>query len=80
MTGDSWKQAAADIVIAGLGWVAVTGSGTCRIRVRVPTGTLVDTRPPLMPYEARYSTATYKDGHIEKRSEKVSAVFKQKKA
>eukprot|EP00579_Thalassiosira_antarctica_P012651 CAMPEP_0201919674 /NCGR_PEP_ID=MMETSP0903-20130614/8495_1 /ASSEMBLY_ACC=CAM_ASM_000552 /TAXON_ID=420261 /ORGANISM="Thalassiosira antarctica, Strain CCMP982" /LENGTH=788 /DNA_ID=CAMNT_0048456255 /DNA_START=94 /DNA_END=2458 /DNA_ORIENTATION=+ len=31
INGDGWKQAAADITLRGLGWVAVTGVGTARV-------------------------------------------------
>ena len=36
--GEGWKQAAADITLRGLGWVAVTGAGTAQVKISVPNG------------------------------------------
>jgi ribosome biogenesis GTPase A len=49
--GRGWKEAAADISLTGLGWVAVTGCGAAKIKVSVPTGIGVQVRPPLMPFD-----------------------------
>jgi len=68
--GDSWKEASTDIVIAGLGWVSITGTGECTIRVTVPAGTGVNQRPALLPYEASHSTAKYTGGRIVRKSKK----------
>ena len=38
ITGDSWKKSSYDIVIAGLGWISVTGPGTALVRVTTPVG------------------------------------------
>ena len=59
--------------IEGLGWVAVTGSGHCRVRVTVPTGTNVGLRPSLMPFEAAHSTAKFTGGRISKKSKRPGA-------
>jgi hypothetical protein len=57
--GVGWNEAAADIALMGLGWVAVTGAGTATIRVRVPKGIGVSVRPPIMPYDVWETTARY---------------------
>jgi hypothetical protein len=57
--GVGWEEAGADIALTGLGWVAVTGSGTASVKVSVPPGIGVSVRPPLMPYDVWESTAKY---------------------
>lgn len=57
--GTTWMVAAGDIVIAGLGWVAVTLKGKMIVRVRVPKGVLVTFRPSLLPYESVYGAGFY---------------------
>ena len=42
----------------------MTGAGRARLRVHVPRGTYVGTREPLMPFEARGSTAKATGGRI----------------
>lgn len=49
--GDGWKEASADIALTGLGWVAVSGVGTVKVKVSVPKGIGVSVRPPLMPFD-----------------------------
>lgn len=49
--GEGWKQAAADITLRGLGWVAVTGAGVAKLRIGVPKGIGLTVRPPLMPFD-----------------------------
>ena len=70
MEGDAWKKASADIVIAGLGWISITGPGVCRVKVSVPEGTSVGLRTPLLPFEASHTTAKFTGGRIQKRSKK----------
>ena len=60
--GSGWKEAAADIALTGLGWIAVTGAGDAQIQVSVPKGIAVSVRPPLMPFDIRDSTARYTGG------------------
>uniref|UniRef100_A0A0G4IE41 G domain-containing protein n=1 Tax=Chromera velia CCMP2878 TaxID=1169474 RepID=A0A0G4IE41_9ALVE len=60
----SWKEASCDIVIPGIGFLAVTGVGNARFRVWVPDGVEVYTRPPLLPFEARSSTGVFTGGHF----------------
>ena len=57
--GAGWKEAAADITLRGLGWVAVTGAGVANVRVSVPKGIGVAVRPPLMPFDVWDATAKY---------------------
>mmetsp|Transcript_6484 Transcript_6484/g.16017 ORF Transcript_6484/g.16017 Transcript_6484/m.16017 type:complete len:762 (+) Transcript_6484:241-2526(+) len=57
--GAGWKEAAADITLTGLGWVAVTGSGRVKLRIGVPKGIGVSVRPPLMPYDIWEVAAKY---------------------
>jgi hypothetical protein len=59
INGNGWKEAAADISIRGLGWVAVTGAGNAGIRVSVPRKIGVSVRPPLMPYDIWDSAASF---------------------
>ncbi|KAJ1485459.1 hypothetical protein T484DRAFT_1945465, partial [Baffinella frigidus] len=58
--GLSWDRACTDVVLAGLGWVALTGLGDVTVRVLAPEGVGVMQREPLMPFEARTSTESYK--------------------
>ena len=69
--GNGWKEAAADITLTGLGWVAVTGAGTAKIRISVPKGIGVTLRPPLMPFDLRDSTARYTGGRAVRRTTKT---------
>jgi 30S ribosome assembly GTPase len=57
--GNGWKEAGADITLTGLGWIAVTGVGVASVRVSVPKGVTVSSRPPLMPFDIWESTAKY---------------------
>lgn len=68
--GNGWKSSAHDIVIAGLGWVSITGVGRCKIKISVPVGTSVTIRPALMPFEASHSTAVFTGGRITRRGRK----------
>jgi ribosome biogenesis GTPase A len=68
--GIGWNESSTDIVIPGLGWVAVTGSGSTAVNVVAPFGTEVSTRPALLPFEAKYSTAKYTGARIDKKSHK----------
>ncbi|KAL9180348.1 hypothetical protein ACHAXT_008318 [Thalassiosira profunda] len=68
--GEGWKQAAADITLRGLGWVAVTGAGTAKIRVGVPKGIGITVRPPLMPFDVWEATAKYTGGRAVRKSGK----------
>ena len=60
--GVGWKEAAADITLTGLGWVAVTGAGTVKIKVSVPKGIGISVRPPLMPFDIWEVAAKYTGG------------------
>merc|ERR1712139_571529 len=42
-----------DVVIAGLGWISVTGFGTKELDVWVPKGVKVFRRPAMMPREVK---------------------------
>ena len=68
--GRGWKEAAADIAISGLGWLAVTGAGTAKIRISVPKGIAVTVRPPLMPFDIWEVTAKYTGSRAVRRSTK----------
>ncbi len=68
--GEGWKQAAADITLRGLGWVAVTGAGTAKVRIGVPKGIGVTVRPPLMPFDVWEATAKYTGGRAVRKSGK----------
>jgi hypothetical protein len=60
--GAGWKEAAADITLRGLGWVAVTGAGTAKVRITVPKGIGVAVRPPLMPFDVWEVASRYTGG------------------
>lgn len=64
ITGEGWKKSSYDIVIAGLGWVSVTGPGTATVRITVPEGTSVGLRPSLLPYEAPLTTVKFSGGRM----------------
>jgi len=66
--GAGRKEAAADIGLRGLGWVAVTGPGTAKIRVSVPDGIGITVRPPLMPFDIWEATARYTGGRAVRKS------------
>lgn len=66
--GVGWKEAAADIALTGLGWVAVTGAGIANVRISVPSGIRVSVRPPLMPFDIWESTARYTGGRSVRRT------------
>ena len=68
--GEGWKQAAADITLRGLGWVAVTGAGVAKVRVGVPKGIGITVRPPLMPFDVWEATAKYTGGRAVRKSGK----------
>jgi hypothetical protein len=57
--GAGWKEAAADITLTGLGWIAVTGAGMARLRISVPKGIGISVRPPLMPHDIWEVAAKY---------------------
>lgn len=60
--GKGWSEAAADISLTGLGWIAVTGPGRAKVQISVPKGISVSVRPPLMPLDVWDSTARYTGG------------------
>lgn len=68
--GDGWKQAAADITLRGLGWVAVTGVGKANVRIGLPKGIGISVRPPLMPFDVWEATAKYTGGRAVRKSSK----------
>jgi hypothetical protein len=70
--GHSWGKASKDIVIAGLGWMSITGPGpeSFTVKVTAPHGTTVRMRDPIMPFEARETTATHTGGRFVKKSSK----------
>eukprot|EP00434_Breviolum_minutum_P004936 symbB.v1.2.004353.t1/scaffold240.1/size264318/9 len=66
-----------DIVIAGMGWVSVSGYGTKVLDVWVPKGVKVFRRPALMPQEMRNRGITRFHANHRARSPRV---FRKKKA
>lgn len=69
--GLGWKEAAADISLTGLGWIAVTGAGTATVKISVPKGVGVSLRPPLMPFDIWQSTAKYTGSRSVRKSTKT---------
>lgn len=76
--GAGWKEAGADITLRGIGWVAVTGPGTAKVRVSVPTGIGVSVRPPLMPFDIWEATARYTGGRAVRKSGKSKSGKRRK--
>ena len=70
INGEGWKEAAADITLRGLGWIAVTGAGKAKVRIMVPKGIGVAIRPPLMPLDVWETTAKYTGGRAVRKSSK----------
>jgi hypothetical protein len=76
--GSGWKEAAADISLTGLGWIAVTGAGTAKVKISVPKGIGVSVRPPLMPMDIWESTAKYTGGRAVRKSTKTAGGKRRK--
>jgi hypothetical protein len=68
--GAGWKEAAADITLSGLGWVAVTGAGNVQVKVSVPKGIGISIRPPLMPFDVWEVAAKYTGSKAVRKSTK----------
>lgn len=77
--GESWKEAAADIALTGLGWVAVTGPGNAKVKISVPEGMGVSVRPPLMPFDIWDSTSKYTGAHATRKTSKNKSGKRQKR-
>ena len=60
LQGESWRDACTDIVLPGVGWVAVVVDGHVRLDVHTIHTTHATLREPLMPYEMRTKTTMYK--------------------
>lgn len=71
--GEGWRQSASDIVIAGLGWVAITGVGKAKVRITVPNVTSVGVRSPLLPFEASHTTVKFTGGKLQRKTKKGAA-------
>lgn len=57
-------------MIAGLGWISVTGPGVAHVRVTAPAGAGVTLRPSLLPFEATETTVKYTGGKLARKSKK----------
>jgi len=68
--GVGWKEAAVDITLTGLGWVAVTGAGSVQIKVSMPKGIGITVRPPLMPFDIWEVAAKYTGSRAVRKSSK----------
>jgi hypothetical protein len=75
--GEGWLKASTDIAIAGLGWVSVTGAGSCKVTVTVPKDITVETRPALLPFEAAQTQARFTGGRIEQRGSPSKRGFRR---
>lgn len=71
--GMGWKEAAADISLRGLGWIAVTGAGVAQVRISLPKGIGFAVRPPLMPFDVWEATAKYTGGRAVRKSSKTKS-------
>lgn len=63
-------MASTDIVIAGLGWVSVTGVGDCVVKVTVPGCTSVSTRPAMLPFESRRTGVKFTGSRLIRKNSK----------
>ncbi|GJQ10787.1 hypothetical protein GpartN1_g2578.t1 [Galdieria partita] len=59
LDGVGWTQSSHDIVISGLGWIAVTGCGKLKVRVVAPKGVGVFLREPIAPFEVLKGVSKY---------------------
>jgi len=59
LEGAGWDEACADIVFHGLGWISLTGCGRFVVEAHAPEGVDVTVRPPLMPFEAKWTGVRY---------------------
>lgn len=64
VSGAGWKTASVDVVLSGLGWVALTGVGDMTLRVATPGGVGVFVRDALMPYETEGGVSVYTGGGV----------------
>ncbi|KAJ8598616.1 hypothetical protein CTAYLR_003037 [Chrysophaeum taylorii] len=64
--GVGFDRAAKDVVLSGIGWFSVTGSGACRLRVRAPAA---DLRDPLLPFEAKNAASKFTGGRVLKQQQ-----------
>jgi hypothetical protein len=71
--GVGWKEAAADISLTGLGWVAVTGAGSVKVKVSVPKGIGISVRPPLMPFDVWEVASKYTGGRATRKVKKTKS-------
>jgi hypothetical protein len=74
--GEGWKKSSVDVVIAGLGWVAITGAGSCHLKVSVPGNTTVSRRPSLLPFESRSTGVKFTGGRLVKKTVKKGKLGK----
>jgi len=72
LEGKGWEEAAYDIVLPGLGWVAITGCGPIQVSIRAPSDMEITVRESLLPFETKTSTAKFTGSKINKRSSKFS--------
>lgn len=72
MDGTGWKKSCTDIVLSGLGWIAITGAGPIQIRVWIPRDVGVFTREPLMPFELNSGVSTFTGTRAVNRKKKRS--------
>ncbi len=53
LPNQGWLESSHDLVIPGLGWIAVTGCGPVGVRLATPVGLDASLRTPLLPFESR---------------------------
>ncbi len=76
--GVGWREAAADISLSGLGWVAVTGAGSVKVKISVPKGIGLSIRPPLMPFDIWEVAAKYTGSKAIRKSTKTKTGKRRK--
>lgn len=78
LDGAGWKEAAADISLTGLGWIAVTGAGKVKLKISVPKGIGIAVRPPLMPFDIWEVAARYTGSKAVRKTTKSKTGKKRK--
>ena len=61
--GRGWNESCDDIVLPGIGWISLTGAGTCKVRVQMCGELQSHRREPIMPYDGRMNLHRFTGSH-----------------